>query len=195
MDTKTVSRIWWALALRGALAVIFGLVALFSSRTTLLALIYVFGIFAVLNGLVALVTAVRAGEAHRRWVWLAVMGLFGVAAGIVSFVWPGITALAFVYLIAAWAIITGVAEITFALSWPDTLAHPWLAAISGALSVLFGILLAVWPRAGVLTLVWLLGVYAILYGLTLLYYAYRLQALRHEVGRLRNASQQVAGSH
>jgi uncharacterized membrane protein HdeD (DUF308 family) len=192
MDTKTVSRIWWTIALRGALAVVFGLVALFYSGKTLLALVYVFGAFAVISGVASMVAAVRAGETHRRWGWLAAAGLVGVAAGIVSFVWPGITALAFVYLVAAWAMITGVAEIAFALSWPDTLAHPWLAALSGALSVLFGILLAAWPRSGALALVWLIGIYAILYGLTLLYYSYRLQALRHEVRSIGSAAQRWA---
>jgi uncharacterized membrane protein HdeD (DUF308 family) len=104
-----------------------------------------------------------------------------VAAGVVSFVWPGITALAVVFLVSAWAIISGVAEISFALSWPDTLAHPWLAALSGAVSVLYGIVLAVWPRSGAIALTWLLGIYAIAYGASLLYYAYRLQALRSDV--------------
>lgn len=179
MDTKIVSRIWWAMALRGVLAILFGVVALFYTGRTLLALIYVFGVFAVLGGIVAIVAAVRAGEAHLRWGWLAFSGIVSVAAGIVSFVWPGITALAVVFLVAAWAIIIGAAEIAFALQWPDTLAHPWLAALSGALSVVFGILLAVWPRSGAVTLTWLLGIYAILYEPSLLYYGYRLQTLRH----------------
>jgi uncharacterized membrane protein HdeD (DUF308 family) len=104
-----------------------------------------------------------------------------VLAGIVSFVWPGITALALLFVIAAWAIVSGVAEIVFALSWPDTLAHPWLAALSGAISVVFGILLLVWPRSGAIALTWLVGIYAINYGATQLYYAYRLQALQREV--------------
>jgi uncharacterized membrane protein HdeD (DUF308 family) len=104
-----------------------------------------------------------------------------VVAGIISFVWPGITALAVVFVVAAWAIISGVAEIGFALSWPDTLAHPWLAALSGAVSVAYGVLLAVWPRLGAVALTWLLGVYAIAYGISLLYYAYRLQSLRNDV--------------
>ena len=181
MDTQMVSRIWWTVALRGVLAVLFGVVALFYTGRTLLALIYVFGAYAVLSGLVAIVAAVRAGEAHRRWGWLAVAGIVGVAAGIVSFLWPGLTALAVVLVVAAWAIIIGVAEIAFALSWPDTLAHPWLAALSGALSVVYGVLLAVWPRSGAIALTWLLGIYAIVYGATLLYYAYRLQALRQGV--------------
>jgi uncharacterized membrane protein HdeD (DUF308 family) len=181
MDTAMVSRIWWAIVLRGVLAVLFGVVALFYTGQTLLALIYVFGAYAVLDGLLALVAAVRAGEAHRRWGWLVFAGLVGVAAGIVSFVWPGLTALAVVFIVAAWAIIGGVAEIAFALSWPDTLAHPWLAALAGAVSVVYGVLLAVWPRSGAVALTWLLGLYAIAYGVTLLYYAYRLQALRRDV--------------
>jgi uncharacterized membrane protein HdeD (DUF308 family) len=181
MDTKIVSRIWWAVALRGILAVLFGIIALIFTGQTLLALVYVFGAFALLSGLMEIVTAVRAGEEHLRWGWLAVAGIAGVLAAIVSFVWPGITALALLFVIAAWAIISGVAEIVYALSWPDTLAHPWVAALSGALSIVFGFLLVVWPRSGVIALTWLVGIYAILYGATQLYYAFRLQALRREV--------------
>jgi uncharacterized membrane protein HdeD (DUF308 family) len=192
MDSKIVSRVWWAMALRGILAILFGIVALIFTGQTLLVLVYVFGAFALLTGLTEIVTAVRAGEAHMRWGWLAFAGIVAVAAGIISFVWPGITALALLFVIAAWALITGVAEILFALSWPDTLAHPWLAALSGALSVVFGILLVVWPRSGVLALTWLVGIYAIIYGANQLYYAYRLQAMRQNMrsifGRGRGAS-------
>jgi uncharacterized membrane protein HdeD (DUF308 family) len=196
MDKETLKRVWWAIVLRGALAIVFGLVAFFYTGATLRALVYVFGVFALLNGLFAIVAAVRAGEAHLRWGWLAFAGIAGVAAGIASFVWPGYVALVFVYFVAAWAIIVGVAEIAFALQWPDTLPHPWLAAFSGALSMLFGILLAIWPRSGETALTWLIGIYAIVYGATLIYYGYRLQALRHEVrtigrtlGQTRAASQ------
>src|SRR2546421_10938567 len=102
MDSKIVSRIWWSLAIRGVLAILFGIVAFFYTGQTLLALVYVFGVFAVLSGITTIVAAVRAGEAHQRWGWLAASGTVSVAAGVVAFVWPGITALAFVYLIAAW---------------------------------------------------------------------------------------------
>lgn len=190
MDSKMASRIWWSLAIRGVLAILFGIVAFIYTGQTLLALVFVFGVFAVLSGITTLVAAVRAGEAHQRWGWLAVSGVLSVAAGIVAFVWPGITALAFVYLVAGWAIVTGGAEIAFALAFPDTLAHPWLAGLSGLLSVAFGILLAVWPRAGAVTLTWLVGIYAIAYGATLLYYAYRLQALRHETQVVRDVGGQ-----
>lgn len=181
MDSKVASRIWWSLAIRGVLAILFGIVAFVYTGQTLLALVFVFGVFAVLSGIASIVAAVRSGEAHQRWGWLAASGLLSIAAGIVAFVWPGLTALAIVYLIGAWAIVTGVFEIAYALALPDTLAHPWLAALSGVLSVVFGIVLAVWPISGAVTLTWLVGIYAVLYGATMLYYAYRLQALRHEV--------------
>lgn len=191
MDSKVASRIWWSLAIRGVLAILFGIVAFVYTGQTLLALVFVFGVFAVLSGIASIVAAVRSGEAHQRWGWLAASGLLSIAAGIVAFVWPGLTALAIVYLIGAWAIVTGVFEIAYALALPDTLAHPWLAALSGVLSVVFGIVLAVWPISGAVTLTWLVGIYAILYGATMLYYAYQLQALRHEV----EAAQQGSARH
>jgi uncharacterized membrane protein HdeD (DUF308 family) len=192
MDSKIVSGIWWSVVIQGLLAILFGLVAFFYTGQTLVALVYVFGVFALLSGIATLIAAVRAGEAHQRWGWLAASGLIGVAAGIVSFVWPNPTAVAFVYLVAAWAILSGVAEIAFALALPGTLAHPFWAAFSGALSVLFGVLLAVWPRSGETALVWLIGIYAIAYGLTMLYYAFLLQAARSGAHVLANASNRLA---
>jgi uncharacterized membrane protein HdeD (DUF308 family) len=186
----TLKRVWWAFAIQGALAIVFGLVCLFYSGATLRALLYVFGVFALLNGILAIVAAVRAGEANARWGWLAAAGVVGVAAGVVCFLWPNLVALGFVYFVAVWAILLGVAEIAFALQWPDTLAHPWLAALAGVLSVIFGLLLAIWPHSGETGLMWLIGIYAILYGATMLYYAYRLQALWHEV---RTTRQDVGG--
>lgn len=181
MDSAVISRIWWAIVLRGVAAVLFGIVALFYTGATLLALVYVFGLYAVLNGIFAIVAAVRAGEAHMRWGLLAFSGIVSIAAGVVSFLWPGLTALSLVIIVAAWAIITGVAEIAFALAWPDTLTQPWLAGLSGLLSVVYGVLLAVWPRSGAVALTWLLGIYAILFGASLLYYANQLRALRNIV--------------
>jgi uncharacterized membrane protein HdeD (DUF308 family) len=193
MDSKIISRIWGLLALRGVLAIAFGIVALFFTGQTLLALIYVFGVFAVFSGVMSIVTAVRAGEAHQRWGWLVASGLLSVAAGLVAFVWPGITALAFVFLVAAWAIVSGIAETAFAFAVPETLLHPVLAGISGLLSVVFGILLLVWPRAGVITLTWLVGIYAIVYGVTGLYYAFMLRAVQHGAQRVEKFASRLAG--
>jgi uncharacterized membrane protein HdeD (DUF308 family) len=195
MDAKIVSGIWWSLVIRGVLAILFGLVTFFYTGQTITALIYVFGVFALLSGAVTLVAAVRTGEAHRRWGWLAASGLISVAAGVVSLVNPNATALAFVYLVAAWAILSGVAEVAFALALPQTLAHPWLEALTGALSVLFGVLLAVWPKSGETALIWLIGIYAILYGASMLYHAFLLQAARTGVQTLGNARQRLAGEH
>ena len=188
MDPKIVSRIWWSLVIRGALAIVFGIVAFIFTGQTLLAMVYVFGVFAVLSGVSSLAMAVRAGEAHQRWAFLAVSGLLSVAAGVTAFFWPGLTALAVVLVVAFWAIATGIMEIAFALAAPVILPHPWLMAFSGLLSVIFGVLLAAWPRAGVVTLTWLVGIYAIAYGATLLYYAYVAERTQHEPQWLRRAS-------
>lgn len=192
MDSKIASRIWWSLVIRGVLAIVFGIVAFIYTGQTLLSLVLVFGVFAVLSGIASLVAAVRAGEVHQRWGWLAVSGLLSIAAGVMTFVWPGITALAFVLLVAAWAIFTGVMEITFALALPETLAHPWLMGFSGLLSVVLGIVLAVWPRAGAVSLTWLVGIYAIAYGATLLYYAYRTRGVQSTMEALRGARHGMA---
>jgi uncharacterized membrane protein HdeD (DUF308 family) len=192
---KILSAIGWSLAIRGVLAVLFGVVAFFYTGQTITALIYVFGAFALLSGLVTLVAAVRAGEAHEHWGWLAASGVIGVLAGVICFVNPNATALAFVYLVAAWAVLSGVAEIAFALALPQALAHPWLEALSGALSVLFGVLLAVWPKSGETALIWLIGIYAILYGASMLYHAFLLQTARTGAQALGNARQRLASEH
>jgi len=192
MDSKIVSRIMWWLALRGLLAILFGIVAFFYTGQTLVALAYVFGVFALLSGIATIVVAVRAGEAHQRWGWLAASGIVGVVAGVAALVWPGVTALAFMYLIAAWAIISGVAEIAFALAQPVTLVHPWLAGLSGVLSLAFGILVARWPRSGAIALTWLIGVYAITYGVMLLYYAVLLEGARSGAQALKHVGDRWA---
>ena len=192
---KLTSAIEWSLALRGILAILFGLVAFFYTGQTLLALVYVFGVFALATGLVTLVAAVRAGEAHQHWGWLAASGVVGILAGVASFVNPGISALAFVIVVATWAILTGVAEITFALALPQTLAHPWLTALSGLLSVTFGVLLAMWPASGAITLTWLIGIYALVDGITLLYHAFLLQAARKSVKAFAKTGEQILAGH
>jgi uncharacterized membrane protein HdeD (DUF308 family) len=195
MNSKFLSAIWWSLLIRGALAIVFGLVAFFYTGQTLEALVYVFGVFALASGLVTLIAAVRAGEENQHWGWLAISGVLGVLAGVICFVNPNATAVAFVYLIAAWAMLSGVAEILFALALPQTLAHPWLAAFSGALSVVFGVLLAIWPQSGAIALTWVIGVYAILSGVSMLYHAFLLQVARKGVQAIGDAGERLAAAH
>ena len=179
MDTKIVSRIWWSLVLRGGLAILFGIVALFYTGQTLLALVFVFGFFALLNGIMLIVAAVRAGEGHLRWGLLAFSGIIGVAAGIVSFVWPGLTALAIVFIVAAWAIITGITRIVAAIQLRRVLQNEWLLVGSGVASVIFGAIAALFPGAGILAIIWLLGAWLIVLGVLLIALAFSLRQLAH----------------
>jgi uncharacterized membrane protein HdeD (DUF308 family) len=174
--TSVLTRNWWALALRGILAILLGLAAIVLPGVTLAVLITLFGAYAVVDGVLAIIAGVRAAERHERW-WSPVLkGLAGIAAGVMAFIWPALTALALLYLIAGWAIVTGVLEVVAAVHLHR--AHgEWLLIINGVLSILFGLLIVVWPGAGLITLLWMIGVYAVVFGATLLVLAFRLRRL------------------
>lgn len=170
-----LARNWWALALRGLFAVLFGVLAFALPGLTLAALVILFGAYSLVDGIFALITAVRAAEAHERW-WLFVLeGLAGVAAGLITFMWPGITALVLLFLIAWWAIITGVFEIAAAVRLRKEISGEWALALGGVASVIFGLLLLFRPGVGVLAVIWLIGTYAVVFGLLLLMLAFRLR--------------------
>jgi len=176
---ETLSRYWWAVVLRGVAAVLFGVMALIWPGITLFVLVALFGAYALVDGVITLATAFggnreRAGSRG----WLIAQGIAGIIIGILTFAWPGVTALALLWLIAAWAIVTGVLEIVSAVRLRRELRHEWLLALSGALSVLFGILLAVWPAAGALAVVTLIGIYAIVLGAALVALGVRMR--RHQ---------------
>jgi len=174
--TTVLTRNWWALALRGVCAILLGLAAFVLPGVTLAVLVALFGAYAIVDGVLAILAGVRAAERHERW-WSPVLkGLAGIVAGALTFVWPALTALALLYLIAGWAIVTGVLEIVAAVHLHR--AHgEWLLILNGVLSVLFGLFAIVWPGAGVLTLLWMIGVYAIVFGAVLLVLAFRLRNL------------------
>ena len=173
-----LSRTWWMLAVRGVAAVIFGLLALIWPQITLLALVLVFGAYALVDGAFSLVAAARGRElAGGSRGWLILEGLLGIAAGIVAIVWPDITALALLWVIAAWAVVTGVLEIVAAIRLRRVLDNEWLLIVAGALSVAFGLILIIWPGSGAIGLVWLIGIYAIAFGIVLLGLALRLRGL------------------
>ena len=178
----TLTRYWWAVVLRGVAAVLFGLMALIWPGITVIVLVALFGAYALVDGIIGLGTAVFGGRERGRRGWLVVEGIAGVLAGIFTFAWPGITALALLWLIAAWAIVTGVLEIVAAVRLRREIQGEWLLALSGVLSVLFGILLAVWPAAGVLSIVFLIGIYAIVFGVALVGLGLRLRRLRRDTG-------------
>src|SRR3989475_12557881 len=172
--TTVLTRNWWALALRGVFAILLGVAAFVLPGVTLAVLITLFGAYAVVDGVLAIIAGVRAAERHERW-WSPVLkGLAGIAAGVLTFVWPALTALALLYLIGGWAIVTGVLEIVAAVHLHR--AHgEWLLVLNGVLSVLFGLLVTIWPGAGLLTLLWILGAYTIFFGILLVALAVRLR--------------------
>lgn len=157
---------WWNVVLRGIIAVVFGIFALAWPGMTLGVLLMIFGIFVFADGIVSIVSAFGSPEGRKHWMILLLVGLSGIAAGFVTFAYPGITTLALLTIIAIWAIVVGVLHLGVAITEPAENTPRWLWGLSGAFSVLFGILLFARPAAGVMTVVWLIGFYAIIFGFT-----------------------------
>lgn len=172
---------WWMIGLRGLLGVLFGLLAFAMPLPTLVALVWLFGLYAFLDGLFSLAAAWRRRPGDPPWWALLLSGAAGVAAGMISFVWPGITALALVYLIAAWAFITGLFQVAAAIRLRKEIEGEWMLGLSGILSVGLGVLLAVMPGAGAIGLVWYFGAYALLFGVVLMVLSYRLRSHRQRL--------------
>jgi uncharacterized membrane protein HdeD (DUF308 family) len=171
-----LSRNWWLVALRGLAAIVFGVLAFVWPAITLWALVLLFGAYMLVDGIFAIVAAVRAAGREARWWLLLIEGVLGVLAGLVATFWPGLTALALLYFIAAWAIVSGILEIVGAIRLRREIEGEWALGLSGALSLLFGVLLVVIPApAGLLSLVWLIGAYALAFGVLLLVLAFRLR--------------------
>ena len=175
----TLAHNWWVLALRGLCAIIFGILAFVWPGVTLGVLVLLYGAYALVDGVLAIIAALskRQGSGLPWWA-LLLEGLLGIAAGIVTFVWPGITALFLLFLIAGWAIVTGVFEIIAAIRLRKEIEGELWLALSGILSIIFGVLLFVRPGAGALTVVWLIGAYAIFFGIFLLALAFRLKRFK-----------------
>src|SRR5262245_56634312 len=179
-----LTRNWWALALRGGVAVLFGIIALVWPGIALETLILLFGFYAILDGVTALFGAFLApGRAGPRWL-LGLAGAAGIAAGIFALSRPDLTSEALLYLIAAWAIVTGIFEVTAAIAFGRDAGSIVLYVLGGVLSVIFGGLLFVYPSDGILALLWVLGFYAILVGITEIVAAFKLRSLGEQAGTL-----------
>jgi uncharacterized membrane protein HdeD (DUF308 family) len=172
-----ISGNWWALAARGVATVLFGLSALIWPGLTLAVLIVLYGAYAVVDGAFAIVAGLRAGGGTRQWLLLA-EGAIGILAGLIALFWPGITALVLLYVISFWAIFGGLLRIVGAVLLRREIDNEWSMALSGVLWVLLGIVLAVLPGVGLLSLAWLVGVFALGVGVTLLVVAFRVWGQR-----------------
>jgi uncharacterized membrane protein HdeD (DUF308 family) len=180
---EMLARNWWVLALRGLAAIIFGILALIWPELTILSLILVFGAYVLIDGIFAVITGIRSYGENRRW-WASLLeGIAGIIVGILAFVWPDVTGLVLLYFIAAWAIVTGIFEIVAAIQLRRAITGEWLMILGGILSIVFGIVLVLFPEAGALGLIWVIGGYAIVFGLLFIFLAFRLRGMGRDMER------------
>jgi uncharacterized membrane protein HdeD (DUF308 family) len=157
----------WMLMLRGAIAIVFGVLALVWPDLTLLLLVGLFAAYALLNGFVAVVAAFRGRDSDSKW-WLPLLlGIVSIVAGICAIVYPGLTALVLVLVMGANAIVTGALDIAIAARLRRVLRGHWMLIVSGIVSIVFGVLVFAYPGAGALALVWLISLYAVVTGVLL----------------------------
>ncbi|WP_134678475.1 HdeD family acid-resistance protein [Paracoccus ravus] len=166
---------WWLLLLRGIAAIVFGIVALIWPGLTVYALLMVFGAFAIFDGVIALMTAFQRRPRDDRWWAWAVEGILSMMIGLLALFWTEETALAFIIWMAIWGVIAGVFRILAAIRLRDEIAGEWALGFSGLLLLIWGILMAMLPTAGLLSLAWLIGIFAALTGTALVILSLRLR--------------------
>lgn len=169
---------WWMLLLRGIAAIIFGVLALAWPGMTLLTLILFYGAYALVDGVIAIGAAITGGALMPRW-WLAIVGLLGIAVGLLTFLMPGLTAIVLLYFIAGWAIATGLFQIIGAIQLRKEIDNEWLLILGGTISVLFGVAMIAAPGAGALALITVIGIYAVIIGMLLVALSFRLKKHVH----------------
>ena len=175
---------WWALALRGLAAIIFGILAFVWPVITLAALVFLFGAYALVDGAFAIVAGIRATKENKRWWLLLIEGILSVFAGVLAFAVPAITAFFLLILIASWAIVTGAFEIAAAIQMRKYITGEWLLALSGVASILFGLALLINPAVGALAVVWIIGAYAIVFGVLMVVLGFRLRGLERSLHQM-----------
>jgi uncharacterized membrane protein HdeD (DUF308 family) len=175
MLTNVLTRNWGWVALRGVVALLFGLLTLFNPAIALATLVLLFGAYAFADGIFMVVGGIANRRGEPRWVALLIGGLAGIAAGLVTFFWPGLTAAALLAVIAAWAILIGVAEIVAAVRLRKVMTGEWALGLAGLVAVVFGVLMLAYPAAGALAMVLWIGGYAVLAGVLLMALAFQLR--------------------
>jgi uncharacterized membrane protein HdeD (DUF308 family) len=180
---QTLARNWWAIVLRGVFAVLLGMGTFLWPGITLAVLIIVLGGYLVVDGIMAILWALaKRNEGSFSWE-IFLVGLASLGAGIVTLLWPGVTALALLWVIAVWAIVRGIFEILAAFHLRRELRNEWLLVLNGVLTVLFGLVLIFAPVAGVLAALWMIGAFAIVVGILMIVLGFRLKGLKNAAGR------------
>jgi uncharacterized membrane protein HdeD (DUF308 family) len=185
-----ISGSWWSWLLRGIAAVVFGVLAILWPGITFLAFVAMFAAYALIDGVLHLTSAFRAPQGQPRWL-LALQGILGIGVAVLTFMWPGITALALLFLIGAWAIIGGAMRIALAIQLRKVIAGEWLLGLSGVMSIIFGVLVYLVPVAGVVGVAFIVGFYAITLGVVMMSLAFRLRKFERSLESSR-ASQKIS---
>jgi uncharacterized membrane protein HdeD (DUF308 family) len=175
-----LARNWWSLVIRGVAAILVGIITFALPGITLAGLVILFGAYALLDGIFSIAGMVKAARSHERWGSLLLEGVAGIVAALVTIVWPAITALSLLYVIAAWAFVTGVLEIAAAIRLRRHISGEWMLALGGLLSVIFGALIVIFPLAGALAITFWVGAYCLIFGVVLMALGFRLRSWRRE---------------
>lgn len=163
----------WLFALRGVLAILFGILAFIWPGSSAVALVFLFGAYAVLDGILTIAASVRNRVNNDRW-WMGLLeGIVDIAAGVIAFVFPTLAAITLVFVIAIWAIITGLLEIATAIRLRREIDNEWSLGLAGVVSILLGVIMVINPGAGLIGLVWAIALYAVLFGIFMLVLAIR----------------------
>lgn len=173
-----MGRAWWMVLLRGLVAILFGVLCLAQPGLSLISLAFVYAAFAVADGLLSITAAIRGGGVTPRW-WLALAGVVSILAGVAAAFWPGVTVIILTVIIGFWSVVRGVLEIIGAITLRKTITNEWWLALAGVISLLFGAMLVLSPGVGALTLVWVIGAYALALGVLEVLFAFRLRRLHH----------------
>jgi uncharacterized membrane protein HdeD (DUF308 family) len=170
-----LGRNWWALLVRGIAAVVFGVLAFAWPLATIAALVIIFGAYAFVDGAFAIVAAVRAARSHERWWPFLLEGIVGIAIAAIAYFEPHATAVVLYYTIAAWAFLTGILELAAAIQLRKQIANELWLILGGIFSLLFGVLMIWRPVSGALAIVWVIGAYAIMFGIAMIGLSFRLR--------------------
>ncbi len=176
-----ISKYWWAFVLRGVISIIFGILAYTWPGMTLTILIFLFGAYSLIDGIFALIGAIAGKQHSDRWWVLLLEGIVGIAIGIMAFLAPGITTLALLMYIAFWALLTGLLEIIAAVRLRKEIEGEWWMILSGVASIIFAVLLFLYPSSGALAMVWIIAAYAILFGVFLIMLGFKLRSRRSKL--------------
>jgi uncharacterized membrane protein HdeD (DUF308 family) len=180
--TVELSRWWWTFILRGVLAILFGVVAFISPPATVAVLVLLFGAWALVDGIFDIIAAFQHRTMDRSW-WLTILeGVVGIIAGVLALAFPALAAASLLLLISAWSIVTGVIEVILAIRLREQMTGELWLAIGGILSIVFGVLLFLFPTAGALTIVWIIGAFAIMFGIALIALGWRLRGIHQRLG-------------